>query len=213
MSINKAVKSRANKSAAGFTITELLAIVLSLGIVSAISVPSWLMFINNHRIKTSIDRAYWAIEIAQSNAKRDKVSWQVTYKQVGNTVQIAIHRSDIPPAQVPAGEWKSLEQDIRINTVKNDKGESETTLLPINDKNEHKENGTIRRAMFNFQGCPVYKSTDDCGLTSLRAKGRITLSHPNLPNGDRCVIISTLLGHTRIGEKHKEANKEGRYCY
>ena len=213
MSINKAVKSRANKSTAGFTITELLAVVLVIGIVSAISVPAWQMFINNYRVKTSIDRVYWAMEIAQSNAKRDKISWQVSYKQVGKTVQLAIHKSDIPPAQVPAGEWKSLEPDIKINTVKNDKGESETTLLPINDQNEHKENGTIRRAMFNFQGCPVYKSTDDCGLTSLRAKGRITLSHPDLPNGDRCVIISTILGHTRMGEKHKKANKDGRYCY
>lgn len=212
MSINKAVKSRANKSTAGFTITELLTIVLVIGIVSAVSVPSWLMFINNYRVKTSIDRVYWAMEIPQSNAKRDKVSWQVSYKQVGKTVQLAIHRSDIPPAQVPAGEWKSLEPDIKINTVENDKGESETTLLPINDQNEHKENGTIRRAMFNFQGCPVYKSTDDCGLTSLRAKGRITLSHPDLPNGDRCVIISTILGHTRMGEKHKKA-EDGRYCY
>lgn len=205
MSINKAVKSRANKSTAGFTITELLAIVLAIGIVSAISVPSWLMFINNYRIKTSIDRVYWAMEIAQSNAKRDKVSWQVSYKQVGNTVQLAIHRSEIPPAQVPASEWKSLEPDIKINEI-------DTTFVLFNEQNEYDKKGTIRRAMFNFQGCPVYKSTDDCGLTSLRAKATFTLSHPHLPNGDRCVIISTLLGHTRMGEKHKKA-KDGRFCY
>jgi type II secretory pathway pseudopilin PulG len=212
VSINQVVKSRVNKSNVGFTITELLAIVLVIGIVSAVSVPAWEMFINNYRIKTSVDRAYWAMVIARSNAKRDKVSWQVSYKTVGNTVQIAIHRSDIPPAQVPAGEWKSLEQDIEINTVENDKGESETTLLPINEQNEYDKNGVIRRAMFNFQGCPVYNSTDDCGLSSLRAKGRLTLSHPNLPNGDRCVFISTILGHKRIGEKHKKA-EDGRYCY
>ena len=96
MSINKVAKSRANKSTAGFTITELLTIVLVIGIVSAVSVPSWLMFINNYRVKTSIDRVYWAMEIAQSNAKRDKISWQVSYKQVGKTIQLAIHKSDIP---------------------------------------------------------------------------------------------------------------------
>ena len=212
MSINKALKSRSTASAAGFTMPELLATVLVLGIVSAISVPAWLMFINNYRVKSSVDRAYWAMVIARSNAKRDKIAWQASFKQVGNAVQVAIHKSDIPPAQIPAGEWKSLEPDIQINTVTNDKGESETTLLPINAQNEHKEKGTIRRAMFNFQGCPVYKSTDDCGLTNYRAKGRITLSHPNLPNGDRCVIISTILGHKRIGERHKKA-EDGRYCY
>jgi len=212
MSINKVFKSRSNKSAAGFTISELLAIVLVIGIVSAVSVPAWQMFITNYRVKTSIDRVYSSMVIARSNAKRDKIAWQSSFKTVGKTVQLAIHKSDIPPAQVPPGEWKSLEPDIKISIVKNDKGESETTLLPINDQNEHKENGTIRRAMFNFQGCPVYKSTDDCGLTSIRAKGRLTLSHPHLPNGDRCVIISTILGHTRMGEKHKKA-QDRRYCY
>ncbi|MFM9268199.1 Tfp pilus assembly protein FimT/FimU [Tychonema sp. BBK16] len=206
MSINKAVKSRANKSTAGFTITELLAIVLVIGIVSAISVPAWQMFINNHRVKTSVDRVYWAMEIAQSNAKRDKISWQVSFKTVGKTVQLAIHKSEIAPAQVPAGEWKSLEPDIKINT-------DDTTFVLFNEQNEYDKSGGIRRAMFNFQGCPVYKSTDDCGLTSLRAKATFTLSHSDLPNGDRCVIISTLLGHTRIGKKHKKANENGRYCY
>lgn len=213
MSINKVVKSRANKSTAGFTITELLAIVLVIGIVSAVSVPAWQMFINNHRIKTSIDRVYWATEIAQSNAKRDKVSWQVSIKTVGKTVQLAIHKSEIPPAQVPAGEWKSLEPDIEINIAQNDKGKFETTLLKVDENNKPTDEGKIRRAMFNFQGCPVYSSNNECGLTSLEAKGTFTLSHPNLPNGDRCVIISTLLGHTRMGEKHKKANDKGRYCY
>jgi type II secretory pathway pseudopilin PulG len=206
VSINKVVKSRANKSTAGFTITELLAIVLVIGIVSAVSVPAWQMFINNHRIKTSIDRVYWATEIAQSNAKRDKISWQVSIKTVGKTVQIAIHKSEIPPAQVPAGEWKSLEPDIKIN-------EKDTTFVLFNEQNKYDKSGGIRRAVFNFQGCPVYKSTDDCGLTNFRAKATFTLSHPDLPNGDRCVIISTILGHTRMGEKHKKANENGRFCY
>lgn len=206
MSINKVVKGRSNKSAAGFTISELLAIVLVLGIVSIISVPSWQMFINNHRIKTSIDRVNWAMVIARSNAKRDNIAWQVSIKTVGKSVQIAIHKSEIPPAQVPAGEWKSLEQDIKINP-------DDTTFVLFNEQNEYDKNGTIRRAIFNFQGCPVYKSTDDCGLTNYRAKATLTLSHPHLPNGDRCVIISTILGHTRMGEKHKKANKDGRFCY
>ena len=213
MSINKVFKSRSNKSAAGFTISELLAIVLVLGIVSAVSVPAWLMFINNNRIKTSIDRVYSAMVMARSNAKRDNIAWQASFKQVGKTVQVAIHKSDISPAQVPAGEWKSLEPDIQINTAINNKGKSETTLLKIDENNKPTDKGTIRRAMFNFQGCPVYNSGNECGLTSLEAKGRLTLSHPNLPNGDRCVIVSTILGHKRIGKRHKKANEEGRYCY
>ncbi len=213
MSIHKVLKSRATAPAAGFTIIEILIIISLIGIFSAIAAPSWLFFINNNRVKTSIDRVYWAMIMARSNAKRDNIAWQASFKQVGKTVQIAIHKSEISPAQVSATEWKSLEQDVQISTAINDKGKSETTLLKVDENNKPTEKGTIRRAMFNFQGCPVYNSDNECGLTSLRAKGRLTLSHPNLPNGDRCVIVSTILGHKRIGERHKKANEEGRYCY
>lgn len=212
MSINKVLKSRATASAAGFTMLEILIIVLIIGIFSALVAPSWLMFINNYRLKLSLDRAYSAMVTARSNAKRDNIAYQASFKQVGETVQVAVHKSDIPPAQVPAGEWKSLEPQILINTVKNDKGEFETTLLKVDENNKPTDKGTIRRAMFNFQGCPVYNSDNECGLTSLEAKGRITLSHPHLKNGDRCVIVSTILGHKRIAQRQKTA-KDGRYCY
>ena len=205
MSIHKSFTSRATASAAGFTVVELLTIVLILGIVSAVSAPAWQMFINHYRIKTSVDRAYQAMVTARSNAKRDKIAWQASFKQVGNIVQVAIHKSEIPPAQVPPGEWKSLEPDIQINP-------NETTFVLFNEQNEYDKNGTIRRAIFNFQGCPVYQSTDDCGLTNYRAKARLTLSHPHLPKGDRCVIISTILGHKRIAQRQKKA-QDGRYCY
>lgn len=207
MSINKTLKGRAAPPHGGFTTLELLIIILILGIFSAILTPGWLMFINNHRLKQSLDRAYWAMELAQSNAKRDKIAWQASFKEVGENVQVAIHKSDISPAQVPANQWKSLEHQIQINA-------NDTTLRKVNENtNLVKENGTVWRAMFNYRGCPVYNKTDECGLTSILAKGNLTLSHPNLKNGDRCVIISTLLGHTRTSERQKKANEYGRFCY
>jgi Tfp pilus assembly protein FimT len=210
MSTNKLLTSIATASAAGFTMLETLIIVLIIGIFSALVAPSWLMFINNYRLKVSIDRVYWAMEMARSNAKRDKISWQASFKQVGETVQIAVHKSDISPAQVPAGEWKSLEPQILINT-------NDTTLRKVNENtNLVKENGTVWRALFNYQGCPVYNKSDECGLTSILAKGTLTLSHPHLQNGDRCVVISTILGHKRIAQRQKKPNPDNdknRFCY
>ncbi|MEG3849254.1 pilus assembly FimT family protein [Microcoleus sp. herbarium13] len=210
MSINRLPRRRSTRSDAGFTFLEILILVTLIAIFSAIAAPSWLMFINNHRLKQSLDRAYWAMELAQSNAKRDKTSWQASFKQVGNTVQIAIHKSDISPAQVPANEWKSLESQIKIN-------ENDTTLREVNeDTNQVTKDGTVWRAMFNYRGCPVYNQTDECGLTSILAKGNLTLSHPNLPKGDRCVIISTLLGHQRTSKRQSKPNPDNnknRFCY
>jgi len=212
VSIHKTLKGRATAPAAGFTMVELLIIISIIGIFCAIVTPSWLMFINNHRLKVSVDRAYWAMELARSNAKRDKISWQASFKEVGENAQVAVHPAEITPAQVPANQWKNLEDKIKIHTAINDKGESETTLLKVNENNEAKGNKTIRRAMFNFRGCAVYNSTDECGQTNLQAKGRITLFHPDLKNSERCVFVSTILGYKRISQRQRIA-KDGRYCY
>ena len=205
MSKNKTLKGRGTTPAAGFTMVEILIILLIIGIFSAIVAPSWLMFINNQRLKLSLDRAYWAMELAQSNAKRDKIAWQASFKEVEENVQVAVHQSDIAPAQVPAHQWKNLEPQIQIDT-------QETTVLKVNENNQQKENGTIRRVMFNYQGCPVSRSYHDCTQTSISAKGTLTLYHPNLTNSQRCIIISTLLGHKRTSKRQpKPQNK--RYCY
>ena len=209
MSMNKTLKGRATTPAAGFTMIETLIIILIIGIFSAIVAPSWLMFINNHRLKLSLDRAYWAMELADSNAKRDKTSWQASFKQVGENVQIAVHPADIAPAQVPATQWKNLEPQIQID-------KNETTVLQVDESNAEKEKGTIWRVMFNYRGCPVSRSDHDCTLTSIRAKGTLTLYHPNLRNSQRCIIISTLLGHKRISNRQSKPNPNNdkkRYCY
>ena len=206
MSIDKTIKGRATTPAAGFTMIEILIILLIVGIFSAIVAPSWLMFINNQRLKVSLDRAYSAMELAQSNAKRDKISWQASFKEVGENVQIAVHPADITPAQLPANQWKNLEPQIKIDTA-------ETTVLQVNENNEQKENGKIRRVMFNFRGCPVSRKDHDCTQTSIRAKGTLTLHHPNLTNSQRCIIISTLLGHKRTSKRQSKHNDDKRYCY
>ena len=212
MSIHKTLKSRATGLDGGFTMLETLVIISIIGIFCAIVTPSWLMFINNHRLKVSVDRAYWAMEMARSNAKRDKISWQASFKEVGSNVQVAVHKADIPPGKVPADQWKNLEDKIQIHTAKNKAGVSETTLLNVNENNEAKGKKTIRRVMFNFRGCAVYNSTDECGQTSLQAKGRITLFHPDLKNSERCVIVSTILGYKRTSERQRIA-QDGRHCY
>ncbi|MEG4066232.1 hypothetical protein QUA42_02570 [Microcoleus sp. Pol11C2] len=120
-------------------------------------------------------------------------------------VQIAVHPADIPPAQVPGSQWKELEPQIQIDP-------DETTVLQVNESNDQKTNGPIRRVMFNHRGCPVSRSDHDCTLTSIRAKGTLTLYHPNLRNSQRCIIISTLLGHKRISQRQPKA-QDKRYCY
>jgi type II secretory pathway pseudopilin PulG len=147
VSINKKAKRTAIKfSVAGFTLIEILIIILILGIFSAIAAPSWLAFINNQNLRTSQDRIYWAIRIAQSNAKRDKISWQASFREQTQRVQWSVHPANIPPAQIQEIisdqlallKWHSLPQKIIIDT-------SNTTLDKVNPTNNQRPSGNVYR--------------------------------------------------------------------
>ena len=180
-----------HRASSGFTLVEMLVIVVVLGVLGAIAAPAWLRFWEIQRLNTSQDQVYLAIREAQSNAKKDKLTWQASFRQITNNgtpvVQWAVHRADTTPTQQ---SWQNLESNVRID--------SESNL-----------SGNV--VSFNYQGCPVSNPGDEC-TTSVGALGRLTLSSQNGGKAKRCVIVSTLLGTLQKAKEQPVPNR-GRYCY
>ena len=121
---------------AGYSLTELTFVVLIVGILAAIATPGWLTFTNKQCLRTSNDRVYQAMKTARSNAMRDKISWQASFRQQDEIVQWAVHPESLDAQNA---NWQNLESDVKID--------DETTMLQDSSTE-------IWRVKFNYKGHP-----------------------------------------------------------
>jgi prepilin-type N-terminal cleavage/methylation domain-containing protein len=200
-----------SSSSSGFTLFEMLIVALLIGILGAIIIPSWLSFIELRRLNVAQNQTYLAMRQAQSQATKEKITWQVTFRERKGRIQWTTHPAEAGkflPDAVKNNDslWQSFHENIAVDTTRNNKGDLETTFRkdPL---------GQRWRILFNYQGCPVYDVGDECTRTSLRALGQITFFNGYTGKAKRCVYVSTIIGAMRTGKEQAKANENDRYCY
>jgi len=168
------MKNLSYRSHRGFTLIEVLVVVLIIGVLSAIAAPSWLGFTNTRRLSAAQDQVYRSVLEAQSNAKRDKTTWQVSFRRLPTgSAQWAIHQASITP-QINTVTWENFHPNIRIAGNNPD---PRVTNVP-------------HRVQFKH-----------LGDVNLSEKGTIILTLAHRPTTKRCVLISTILGAIRTAKQ------------
>ena len=176
-----------NTCSSGYTVLEVLVVIVAVGILAAYSAPSWLAFIDNRRLNDASDKIYLALRHAQRQAQKTKTTWQFSLrvKENENIVQWAGHPETLNPDNTI---WNSLDSNIVLD--------EETTLFKPKSSN-------VRRIQFDYRG-------------SIKKPplGRITLSSKHGGKTKRCVFVSTILGAIRTA-KERDKPKKGTddYCY
>jgi len=96
----------------GFTLLELLITILLLTILGAIAIPNWLAFVDTQRLNVAQEEVYFAIRQAQSEAKRERLTVQISFREYNAIAQWAIHDATISPSQA---HWHNLDENIILD--------------------------------------------------------------------------------------------------
>ena len=129
-------KTASKKGDGGFTLLEVLIIVLIVGIFASIAAPSWLAFINRQRVRTVNDRVFQSLRLAQSEAKRTKRDITIEFNTKTSTPAVD------PPTVTIAGNTQQLNSG---GEIKPGQIELSTKIAPATAANS---------ITFNYQGNP-----------------------------------------------------------
>lgn len=174
---------------AGFSLIELIVVLLLVGILAAIAAPGWAAFVNRQRINKFNDAVFAALQEAQREAKNKKLSYSVSFRKNSTTQEVAIYRTDIG-----ISTWKPLGTDVGVSSDKFLLGTN------LNSTTENTADSTVSYSLnasakitFDYMGTLPNASLGTSGLQIVLAVP--SSANPTLPSSvKRCVIVKTLLG-------------------
>lgn len=211
------LKSQSNfhKNEAGFSLIEVVVVVLMVAILSAIAAPGWLGFINRQRIYSLNDEVYRTIQNTQSEAKHKKLAHVVEFDKDSDPPRFRVYPITVtdPTEQDKLWQPLSVSGSIKEKQVKLESNmEIQTSSDPDvkSDKKEDFENSNSGNwiLVFNQYGEVVNKN----GKTPVNdVPFTVTVS---LPDGTskRCVMVETLLGGMRLGEGNYDSTNNPTGC-
>ncbi|MEH2373125.1 GspH/FimT family pseudopilin [Nostoc sp.] len=140
-------KNLLNKhSNSGFTLPEMLVVIVLIGILATLGIPNWLAFVNTQRLNTAQNEVHLAMRQAQRQSIKDKLTWQASFREQNGIVQWAVHPVTLNPSDA---NWNNLHSNVRFD--------SETNFQPSLT--------TIQEVRFDYRG-----NAKDLGRITLSSK-------------------------------------------
>lgn len=193
----------------GFTLLELLAVVIIAGILASIAAASFQSLQNTRRINNTQSEIFSAIKEAQSRAKKDKITYQVSIRRNptgSGEIQIGVHNAKFPSGP-NAGQIRTDVNNWNWQPIVSDLKDSQRVLVGLS-KNLNPpgipivSGQSIICLRFNSNGSIDFANPCITGDTDLIVIKGEQSSGPN--QKFRCIRPTSILG-TIISYKQGEA--------
>jgi type II secretory pathway pseudopilin PulG len=182
------------KNEAGYTIIELLIIVLILGIFASIAAPSWQAFITRQRVRTVNDRVFQSLRLAQSEAKRTKREVTIVFNTNTSTPPVDPPTVTFTPPLATGGSTQTLNAggEIKPGTIA-----LSTNAIALGDPDI-----PVNSIIFDYQG-NVKKLPPSTNPAITNARFVVTVAPANSKPDSaarQCAIVETIIGGMRTAE-------------
>lgn len=178
-----------NRNDTGFTLIEVLVVLLIVGILAAIAGPTWAGLLTKQKLGTGTEKIYLKIKEAQSKAQQENRAYRVSFQNNNGMPQIAINPHNPnntindAPESVNSNRWENIANKPNDIIFEASALSSEGNTLIIN------YDGTINGT----------KPSITIGGTTWKPMvvgNSINLVIPNQNTANKqCVVIRTLLGN------------------
>jgi prepilin-type N-terminal cleavage/methylation domain-containing protein len=183
------LRSRHKASIAGFTLLEVLVVLIIIGVLFAIAAPSWNALMNRQRINTIREQAVQVIREGQNQARTTRIGRFVVFDGDGITepARAAIvpqANGAIPPDITKINNWRTLgDGEVKIGTMEFSANSLSSTKQILFDNK-----GAVDR---DWLGAST--KTNELLVVKIKPKGAAVATQ-------RCVIVDTLLGAVRLAD-------------
>lgn len=198
---------------AGFTMAEMIVVLLMIGILSVIAAPGWSAFINRQRLNQANGAVASVIQETRLQAKSTKGTYSISFRVNNNIPEYIIYPGiptttpiTNPPANsgwIALGDTMTLKsREVFLYTNLNPLTEYNTTTTDRQIVQTTPGEGTIT---FDSQGVLANNSGGAVSDTPLAimVAAPVSTTDNTASSVDRCVIIQTLIGGIRIAKDER----------